>query len=230
MSPGAESNVTYLSKIVFVGLLALTVQAQDRPMQVAAAPGVAARPISVVIAELTKGVDARKAHPGDRVEAAVTLDTQVGTRVIVKGSKLVGHLDQVRRLAKGEADSQIEVSFEKTAMPDGSEFPILATLQAIGLRVASDANSDLPDLPTHVHDRSGCVPGMDDLRASTSQTGSESHTPAKLSTSSEGVVGLADLNLTTYVRAGTLISQIASGKKDVRLDAGTQLVVRVGER
>jgi hypothetical protein len=179
-----------------------------------------------ILAELSKTVDAHKAHAGDVVFARVTQDLRAGDNVIPKGSKLTGHVEQARPLAKREADSTLEIVFDKVILKDGSELQWHAFLTAIGAAMPSDSDKDLSDPSAHVNDRSGCVPGMDAVRASIGQMNSASR-PQRLTSRSVGVIGLSDLVLASRVSQVGMISVITSAKRNVKLENATQLVLGV---
>lgn len=182
----------------------------------------------VVLAELTKTLDVRKAHPGDAVVARVTQDVRVDDRVIAKGSRLVGQVEHVHLLAKREADSTLTVAFGKMISKDGSEVRLPALLQAIGAGISADSTDDPPDPSSQVSDRSGCVPGMDSLRSAMGQANSGGGSrPRRLTSTSTGVVGLTDLALAAQASNESVLSVITSGKRNVKLESGTQLVLRV---
>lgn len=94
---------------------------------------------STVHATLAKPVDARKSKPGDAVVAKTTEDMKSeGHVVIPKGSKILGHVTEVKARAKGQSESAIGIAFDRAMLKDGHEMPFTATIQAIA---ASEANA-----------------------------------------------------------------------------------------
>jgi hypothetical protein len=166
----------------------------------------------VLIAQLAKTVDAKKARAGDAV-TAVTLNA-IGT--LPKGLKILGHVDQVRPLAKGEAESVLKIVFDRAQLKDGTEVPGTFSIQAVGAPFASN-NIDMATPTPSGPDRSGCPPGVDTARAAMGQMGNAS--PQRLTAASMGMIDLPDLKLAE--------NAITSSKKNVRLEAGTQLVLQV---
>ena len=220
-----------LSCALLVVLLGAVSSAQEQASS-SASPGTsssAPHPAQVaILAELSKTVDARKAHSGDPLLARVTQEVRVGDNVVNKGSKLAGHVGKARPLAKREADSVLEMIFESVILKDGRELRLPAFVAAIGAPVTGDTTEDVPDSSAHINDRSGCVPGMESVRAAMGQTNSVSaNRPQKLTASRVGVIGMSDLVLTTHQETGGVTSVITSAKRNVKLESGTQLVLRV---
>jgi hypothetical protein len=80
-----------------------------------AAPNASPLPAGITLqAELIKPVDARKNKPGDEVLAKVTLDVKVnGSVVIAKGSRLVGHVTEVKAHSKDQPTSDVGIAFDR---------------------------------------------------------------------------------------------------------------------
>ena len=212
-------------------VLAIMSAAQERASHGAAAPNSSSNlqlTNVAVLAELTKALDARKARRGDVVAARVVQEVRVGDKVIAKGSMLVGQVEEVRLLAKGEVDSALAVVFGKMISKDGRESWVPTLLQAIGAGMAAESDEDAPDPSTHVHDRSACVPGMDTVRSTMggSNSASASH-PRRLTAASVGVMGISDITLSSHVTNDMVTSLITSAKRNVKLESGTQLVLRL---
>src|SRR5207244_6616844 len=86
-----------------------------------------------VQAELTKPVDARKNKVGDEVIAKTTHDVKSNGQVVVpKGSKLVGHLTEVKAHGKDQANSELGIAFDRAVLKNGTEMPLALSIQAIG--------------------------------------------------------------------------------------------------
>lgn len=86
---------------------------------------------TTVAGKLQESLDVRKAKVGDQVilktTSAVKQDGQV---VIDKGSKLIGHVTEVQKKAKGSSNSSIGVVFDKLQQ-GGNEFPINAMITSV---------------------------------------------------------------------------------------------------
>jgi hypothetical protein len=82
-------------------------------------------------AELQDALDVSRARVGDRVLLKTTEDIKSnGQTVVKKGSRLVGHVSDVQRRAKGSAASSVTVLFDR--LESGSlSSPISATIDSI---------------------------------------------------------------------------------------------------
>jgi hypothetical protein len=85
-----------------------------------------------VSAELTKKVDSKDAKVGDQVFAKTTSEAHLadGTK-IPKGSKLVGHVTDVRAKSKENRDGHVAFCFDRALLKDGRELPVNARVRTI---------------------------------------------------------------------------------------------------
>src|SRR2546425_6184037 len=87
---------------------------------------------TTIRAEVAKSVDAKKAKQGDEVVAKTTEDVKSNGQVVIpKGSKIVGHVTEVKARGKGESDSAVGIAFDRATLKDGREMPLSASIQAI---------------------------------------------------------------------------------------------------
>ena len=211
---------------------------------------------STVQAELTKPVDARKNKTGDEVVAKTTQDVKSnGQTVLPKGSKIVGHITEVQARDKAQQESHMAIAFEHAILKNGTQVPMVLTLQAIGSSQANAAaamddsemagstlaGEDVSGMATA--SGSGTTRGVLGGAASTSgrvvdTTGSAAggtlhaaHSPSSgvaggLNSTSHGVVGLRGLNLSSAT-TGTANagSMISSSTSNVHLDSGTRMIL-----
>jgi hypothetical protein len=208
---------------------------------------------SIIYAELDKSVDAKKAKVGDQVIAKVQQSVLSKGKVVApKGSKILGRVTQVKARGKGQEHSELGLAFDRIVLKDRSEIPVSMTIQAIGSgRTAAlfaqdnDASmagpmSGSPGMPGRtdtgilgasagtvgdVAQRAGTAAGgvADATTPQTAQVGAG--TATHVSASSHGVVGMPDLTLSAA--AGDSTEVITSDKKNVKLDSGSELVLRV---
>jgi len=207
---------------------------------------------STVQAELTKPVDVRKNKIGDEVVAKTTHDVKSeGNVILPKGTKVVGKITQAQARAKGQEESQLGIAFDHAILKDGTQVPVAFTIQAIGSshRAASAAMGDdsmamgnrggnMASAPGP--SRGGLVGGVSSTTGSVVNSAG-SAAGATLNTanaganlgggwtaSSQGVVGLAGLQLSSGVSNSTNVgSTISSNSTNVHLDSGTRMVLRV---
>jgi hypothetical protein len=101
------------------------------------------RPVS---GELRGKLDAKSARPGDQVIVKTTQKTMLadGTE-IPKGTRLVGHVTEAQEHAKGHAESQIGIAFDRAELKGGRSIPIHSAIRSIApapSAMASMANND----------------------------------------------------------------------------------------
>lgn len=224
----------------------------DKNAQVAGASQLQAG--STVQAALAKPVDAQKSKVGDEVLAKTTHDVKSeGHVVIPKGSKLVGHVTEVKAHTKEQATSELGIAFDRAVLKNGSEIPLAMSIQAIGRSQASAAA--MADDATATGSAGGM--GSSGARASGgggvlggvrstagtvvdtagSTAGGAVNTAGSaggavsgsLSTSSQGVVGLPGLTLSQQSSASANGSVISSQGSNVHLDNGMEMILRVNQ-
>jgi hypothetical protein len=222
----------------------------DGTAQQASVPWIA--PGSVIPVQLTKSIDAKKTKSGDEVVVQVTQDmkTDSGEVIVPKGTKVVGHVTEVQARSKEQKESEVGIVFDHAMMKNGSERQMPSSIQAIiappnanpanasgggydqpgglsgggspsspaGGRSAGMGGSAAPSAPSTMPSNAG---------ASAPQTGSSAHGP--ISTKTEGVVGISDLNLTTAASKPSQGSLVSSEKNNVKLESGTLMLLRVNQ-
>src|SRR5713101_4705740 len=88
---------------------------------------------SSIHATLEKPVDARKNKLGDQVVAKTSEDVKSEGKVVIpRGSKIVGHVTEVKAREKGQAESAVGVVFDHAVLKDGRQVPLSLAVQAIG--------------------------------------------------------------------------------------------------
>jgi hypothetical protein len=183
-----------------------------------------------------------------------------GKVVIPKGSKLIGHVTEVKAAEKGSHTSTLGIAFDKAILNHGTEVPLNVTIQAIAESQSSAAAAmSAASVPMTAPAMGGGMapagrPGMIGGAVNTvggaagvaSTTGMATTSAiagagvggglngrvplsmnGQLQSNAQGVVGLPGLGL----RAGaSQDSVIASNHGNVRLDSGTQMVLRANGR
>ncbi len=197
---------------------------------------------TVIAAELSKSLDAKKAKAGDKVEAKTAVDLlSQGKIVIPRNTKIIGHVTDAKAHSKQSPDSMVGIAFDRIAMKDGHEVPIQAAVQAIARPLQSAAlsnstgvdNTGMPSAsaPSTAGGMGSSTPSRSPERVASYPPGTGSGTdpsspgsgtPAPLGPTSQGVVGMKGLSLKPSDQ-GTVIS---SETDNVHLDSGTQLILR----
>jgi len=203
-------------KPIFVVTLALVLLNGISPAQVAppqSSTGIA--PGTLISAELSKAVDAKKAKAGDRVEAKIVADVfSDGQLLVPKGSKMVGRVADSKPHNKGAKDSSVGIVFDTLSMK-GRELTLVAVIQAIGPAQPPPNYGVRSGFP--IAGKTGPTPS--------GGWGEPPATVPELDPSSKGVVGLNGLALT---RSGPA-SVLSSSDENVFLKVGTQLILRIEE-
>jgi len=199
---------------------------------------------TIIPAELSKSLDAKKAKAGDKVEAKTPVDLLAqGKIVIPRNTKISGHVTNVKAHSKESPDSTVGIVFDRISMKDGHDVPIQATVQAIArpLQSAALSNNGAADngampggsgpsggggggmggySPSRTSAPAGSYPSGSTAGADPSS--SNASTLAPLGPTSQGAVGMKGISLKPSDQ-GTVIS---SEKDNVHLDSGTQLILR----
>jgi len=193
--------------------------------------------------ELEKSVDAKKARPGDVIVAKTMDDLLSGNNTVVapKGLKVIGHVTAATA-HEHESPSTLGVVFDKLIWKDGTEIPLNATIQALG-KPESYANAPADtgggqmqpgNAPMgNGNARGGMSPGggipPGGAYPPSGSSGGEPTQPSgnptgQLSPNAQGVVGMSGVTLAPGTAHDSVIS---SQKHNVKLDGGTQIVLRV---
>ena len=192
--------------------------------------------------KVTPGSHSRRAHRISFREWSETnrlfaeLRTVDGT-VIPRGSKVMGHITKAEARAKGDAQSQLGISFDQIAVKGGKDMPLKSSIQAVAppphVSSAPQAGEQpVPGAPAPGPIGAGnppagmgapqptfpSTPSAGTAPAPPSQNGQASE--AQITPQSTGVIGLHDLQLVPD-------STLASSGKDVKLEAGSQILLRV---
>lgn len=197
---------------------------------------------TIISAELSRSVDAKKAKVGDRIEAKLPADVLLHGKVVIpRNTKMIGHITEVKAHSKESPDSMIGIAFDRVVMKDGRELTIQVAVQAIGrpLQIAALSGDTVGDgtgmpsastSPTGGVAMGGSMPSRSPERvasipldpASGANTASDRGTVAPLGPTSQGVVGVKGLSL----KASGQSSVVSSQTDNVRLESGTQLILR----
>jgi hypothetical protein len=99
-----------------------------------------------VVVELGKTVDAKKAKVGDKVKATVIQDVVSHGRLVIRtGSKLLGHITEVKPRSKTDPESRLAIIFDKAVLKGGGEITFNAAIRALA-PPSRASRVDQPDL------------------------------------------------------------------------------------
>ena len=202
---------------------------------------------TIIAAELSKSLDAKKAKPGDKLEAKTTMDVLVhGQIVIPVDSRIMGHVTEAKPRSKESPESTVGVAFDRIALKNGREFEVRTSVQAIGRPLNHlpypEKGNEVPgqappgmhagNTPTWHGNPGGSSTGPARPGASPYPAGSPEDQPegpavpenpggAALDPHSRGVVGMKGLSLNSSDQGSVVTSN-----SNVHLDGGTQLILR----
>jgi hypothetical protein len=208
---------------------------------------------SAIHATLEKPVDARKNKRGDEVVAKTSEDVKSDGKVVIpRGSKIVGHVTEVKAREKGHAESAVSVVFDHAVLKDGRHIPLSLAVQAVGSGAVAPVENSLisPEEVDATGSVSGTASSMSRIGGGAvggvrSTTGSLVNTAGRvggpavntangtgvgasssLNSNSQGVIGLRDLNLASSASSSNS-GTFTSPNSNVHLDSGTQMILSV---
>ena len=163
--------------------------------------------------------------------------------IIPNDAKIIGHVTLVKTRSRDSNESQIGIVFDRAVLKDGSELPLSLTIQAIGRTAQSAAEiasqepynpnvataPGIPGAPASTPRQPGLPPRpqpADPPQPVRPDADAQNAQHPILDTSSHGVIGLPDLTLTESSDAASG-SMVMSSKKNVKLDGGTEIILRV---
>ena len=210
-------------------------------------------PGSVIPVQLTRTVDAKKAKAGDQVEAKVVQDmkTNSGEVIVPKDTKVLGHVTEAQARNKEQKESEMRITFDRAMMKDGRDVSLPMSIQAIiaprnpnsenasGGEVpsggqaagassapASDGRSARTGSPTGAAPQQ--EPGSSTGAGENSATAGGSNSAPQITGNTAGVIGFPDLTLSPTPQ-GANGSVITSEKKNVKLESGTLMLLKVDQ-
>jgi hypothetical protein len=233
----------FLAPVILTWILTSWAQSPPEPANsqapAAAAPSDTLPAGTVLSAELSKSLDARKSKANDKIEARTATDLLVHGQIVVpRNTKIVGHVTEAKAHSKASPGSLVGITFDRMLLKGGREVPLQATVQALarplqlnsmvndnppgdmasrmpGQRPASAGDSSAPTIPPRYP--AATIPEPPGLNAPNTSTVSP------LAPTSRGVVGIKGLSLET---SGP-VSVLTSSTGNVHLDSDTQLILRV---
>ncbi|HEX5434562.1 MAG TPA: hypothetical protein VFY05_10020 [Candidatus Angelobacter sp.] len=221
-------------------------QQQSSPVQVTARPAMDSVPIadaasqpaavtrprvialgSMLVAEFSGSLNVKKLKLGDTVEARLAQDVISGGELVAKvGSRVLGHVTEVKTRSKDNLESRLGMVFDKILLKKHRELDFEAIVQALAPPVVKRSQVDEPDqmMPTlALALQSPPMRSTDYVR-----TGAiHGATPISGGVGVHGVYGLKDLRLAPAAPDTNSGPAIVSTKSDVKLQNGTQVVILV---
>ena len=187
---------------------------------------------TVIVIELVKSLDVKKAKVGDKVEGSVLQDLVYKNKVIIPhDAKVVGHVTEATPATKEQPQSRLGLVFEKIVLKDKRElpmqYPAAVTALAPPIRMRSTTTTQTSDMPVQMEKgRSSGGAAIDAVGANANLAGANMRAMGEgvLSATDHGVIRMKHLTLET---ASDGMAVIVSDKGDIKLEYSVQMVVRV---
>ena len=123
---------TFRKAVIVAGLLGITSGAYALQASQAASTEPGLEDGSILYAELSKTVDAKKAKAGDPVTAVLLADVLSHGKIVARrDAKLMGHVTEAQPHSKDNPESRLGIVFDKVILKGGQEIPFSAVLIAL---------------------------------------------------------------------------------------------------
>lgn len=206
-------------------------------------------PGTALVAELAKGIDAKKTRIGDPVKAKIVQDVIANGQIVIhRGAMLQGHITEAETSDHNEPQSVLGVVFDEIALKHGEKLRVKAALQALAPPV------EQPDVLSGSSSYGGGSAGgsqpvsrgaskvvvvdpqdrVDHTRSEAlrkaADPNSYGHDPNSLhngflGSGNRGVFGMPGVSLKSG--SGAPGPKLVSTKADIKLESGTQLVLGI---
>ena len=206
-------------------------------------------PVSTMLAVLTSSLESRSAIAGQEFTLKTISDVMVDDKLVIpKGSKILGHVTEAVTKGKDQPQSELLLVIEKAVRPNGSEVPLQGIIAALAAPPRSNSLSDDPNYgklhsnePTQRIVASSAV-GSSSGSSTTLPPASKADSTAAVATAnlkgamdkssvldenSQGAIGYDDFSIAWRLITPPPITVIRSKGKNVKLKAGTQMLLRM---
>jgi hypothetical protein len=177
---------------------------------------------------LVKPLDSKKLKAGDAVVCQTTAALHARSGMIIPSkSRVIGQVTEAKARSKGDSESSLTIVFDKIQMPNGKDVAFKGVLQALAPSLGGNSGPDtgaaapgtIPngrgaDMSTMPPPSNGPALGNTGLHP---QDGTGTH--PLITSQSMGVLGMPNLEMGKD-------SVIMSSGKEVKLDSGTQMLIR----
>jgi hypothetical protein len=103
-------------------------------------------PGATIVAEFAGSLNVKKLKPGDKVKAVLAQDLIAGGQLVAKyGSKVIGHVTEVKKWTPNDPESRLGVVFDKILLKKHKELDFQAIVQALAPPVLRRSRVDEPD-------------------------------------------------------------------------------------
>jgi hypothetical protein len=201
---------------------------------------------TIIYVSLVKPVGARRNKAGDEVIAQTEWDviSEDGVVVLPLGSMIVGHITEVSVRSREHKVSAVRIVLDHALLADGTSVSMALAIQAIGRAQANDASEVEDELASSGERRALAMRAMATpasmggimlrdaltLMDAASNPAETTAVTEPLTSSSQGVLGLPNLFLSAEVSGSTNVSVVSSRNTNVRLNSGTEMILRLNAR
>jgi hypothetical protein len=185
---------------------------------------------SILYAELTKTVDAKKAKAGDPVNAVLVADVLVHGKIMVRrDAKLLGHVTEAQVHSKEVPESRLGIVFDKIITKNG-EVPFQSLLLAI--RPAQRPVVEIPNAPSPMSNSTqapmqGQGPSPQGGSNVPHRANPPLGDPMKSGSREIAQTGPTDIEGLSLSSSGNGAQMIVSTQRTVKLESGVRIELRV---
>jgi hypothetical protein len=231
--------ISLLGLLIWVSAAAQTsTSAQTSPNATNAASAASNQVVVTVQAVLNKSVDAKKAKQGDKVEARLGASLKSSNGIeIPKGSKVTGHVSEVKAHSKQDHGSTLGIVFDEVILKNGESFPFPATLIAVAPPPPPPtvATTNLDSAPTGGAANAPSAPRAGANSAPSDNVGvvgangrfGAEAADIQLTADSRGAIGLPGVTLQSQNSGQANGSVLTSNGQNVKLESGTKLMLQL---
>jgi hypothetical protein len=185
---------------------------------------------SILYAELTKTVDAKKAKAGDPVNAVLLSDVLAHGKIVVRrDAKLLGHVTEAQVHSKETPESRLGIVFDKVITKEG-EVPFESKLLAI--RPAERPVVEIPNAPSPMGNsaqqpmqRQAPLPQGSNVPRRTNPSVGDPMKSGGREIAPTGPTDIDGLSLSSPANGGA--QMIVSTQRTVKLESGVKIELRI---
>lgn len=221
-----KMSVRKLLLSTFIGLTSLAMAGQQSAPPAPASSASASDQIAtgtMIQVEMSKDVDAKKAHPGDVFQTKLWNDIRVGDKVVVpKKSVIVGHVVEAQPRSKSNPESKLTIAFDKAVVKGGAEIPLHGVIERVQLSpMAVAAGSKSGTQLYSVNPGSTTNIAMPAQMPEAGKGGPDDQLPAP------GPTNVRDPNISLQKDASGTQTILSNSKEDMKLKHFATLDVRI---
>ena len=202
--------------------------------------------VSTVIAELEKQLESKTATLNQEIVLMTLNDVIVDGKIVIpKGSKLIGQIADPSAKQNDSGKNALAIRIDKAVTPSGAEIPLQAIIAAIKAPTDDSLTSDpqydmmhsnepkMTGASTSATTASGSLPASSKANSTAAvataeiKGGMSNGTP--LTAESQGVIGYEGITISWSLTSPPPLTLFVSKSKNIKLKAGTQMLLRMAE-